>query len=47
MRAGASDEEIYTQIQRGIGNKWEEHPDFLSMIYLPSFEDREMYRIGG
>ena len=47
IRCGKSDEEILQVIKKGLAEKWKEHPDFLSLTYLPPMDDREMIRIGG
>ncbi|MDH5403974.1 MAG: GTP 3',8-cyclase MoaA [Candidatus Heimdallarchaeota archaeon] len=47
LRNGATDDDLKNLIQSGLNKKWKEHPDFLSMTYLPLIEDREMIRIGG
>lgn len=47
IRSGASDSEILNLIKKGLNEKWKEHPDFLSLKYLPPLDDREMIRIGG
>ncbi len=48
LRNRASDEEIITRIRMGLNEKWKEHPDFLSLKYVPPLDDFSiMTRIGG
>lgn len=47
LRNNGSDEQIIEILRKGLGEKWEQHPDFLDLQYLPPFDDREMIRIGG
>lgn len=47
LRNNGSDDEIIEILRKGLKEKWEKHPDFLALQYLPPFDDREMIRIGG
>lgn len=47
MRNGITDEELLEKIKIGLAQKWEQHPDFLALHYMPPIDDREMIRLGG
>lgn len=47
IRSNADQSTILKVIKLGLLEKWKEHPDFLSLNYIPPFNDREMIRIGG
>ena len=47
LRNHGSDEDIIKILKKGLNEKWDQHPDFLALQYLPPFDDREMIRIGG
>ncbi|MCE7735103.1 MAG: GTP 3',8-cyclase MoaA [Candidatus Heimdallarchaeota archaeon] len=47
IRSNSDPDTILKVIKMGLQEKWKEHPDFLSLNYIPPFNDREMIRIGG
>ncbi|MHA2276007.1 MAG: GTP 3',8-cyclase MoaA, partial [Candidatus Kariarchaeaceae archaeon] len=47
IRSNTDRKEIVKVIKNALLEKWKAHPDFLSPIYVPPFDDREMIRIGG